>query len=73
MHSYGCDNLGMARPKGQPIDRDELKERHALMLTPSAWENLGKLTEKLGYKSKSDLIEAIAREEIEIIPKQNGD
>lgn len=56
--------LKMPRQRGVPADRDELKIRRGLMITPKAWAGIAALAKKLGYKSKSDLMEAIGREEI---------
>jgi len=53
-----------------PTDRDELKVRRGVMVTPKAWAGLEALAKKLGYKSKSDLIEALGRNELEVV-KQN--
>lgn len=58
--------LKMPRARGVPADRDELKLRRGLMMTPKAWDGIAKLAKKLGYKSKSDLMEAIGREEIKL-------
>lgn len=58
--------LKMPRQRGVPADRDEMKVRRGLMVTPKAWEGLARLAKKLGYKSKSDLMEAIGREEIKL-------
>lgn len=60
--------LTMPRQRGIPADRDELKVRRGIMVTPKAWEGLAELANQLGYKSKSDLIEAIGRKEIKLIP-----
>lgn len=58
--------LRMPRERGLPADRDELKLRRGIMVTPTAWLGLAALAKKLGYKSKSDFIEAIGRNELEI-------
>jgi len=58
--------LKMPRQRGVPADRDEMKLRRGLMMTPKAWDGLARLAKKLGYKSKSDLMEAIGREEIKL-------
>jgi hypothetical protein len=77
MHTYSMKSskapklLKMPRQRGVPADRDEMKVRRGLMITPKAWDGLTKLAKKLGYKSKSDLIEAIGREEAEIVKKQD--
>ena len=64
--------LRMPRERGVPADRDEIKLRRGVMVTPTAWSGLTALAKKLGYKSRSDLIEAIGREELLISPdKQN--
>jgi hypothetical protein len=64
-------NVQMPRVKGVPADRDELKERHNVMVSPSAWAGLDAIAKKLGYKSRSDLIEAVGREEVGIVRKQD--
>lgn len=56
----------MPRARGVPADRDELKVRRGIMVTPTAWAGLDAIVKRLGYKSKSDLIEAIGRGELEI-------
>jgi hypothetical protein len=65
--------LKMPRERGKPADRDQLKVRRGLMITPKAWSGLAAIAKKLGYKSKSDLIEAIGREEIELSKKPETD
>ena len=39
------------------------------MASPSAWNGLGTIAKALGYKSCSDLIEAVGREEVELSKK----
>ncbi|BAU15934.1 CopG domain protein DNA-binding domain protein (plasmid) [Leptolyngbya sp. NIES-3755] len=56
----------MPRVKGVPADRDEIKERHNVMVSPSAWEGLDTIAKELGYKSRSDLIEAVGRREVKL-------
>jgi hypothetical protein len=56
----------MPRVKGVPADRDEIKERHNVMVSPSAWEGLDAIAKELGYKSRSDLIEAVGRREVKL-------
>jgi hypothetical protein len=56
--------LKVPRERGIPADRDEMKLRRGMMVTPTAWNGLSELAKKLGYKSRSDLIEAIGREEL---------
>lgn len=56
----------MPRVKGVPADRDEIKERHNVMVSPSAWEGLDVIAKELGYKSRSDLIEAVGRREVKL-------
>ncbi len=56
--------LRMPRERGVPADRDEMKLRRGIMVTPTAWNGLTALAKKLGYKSRSDLIEAIGRGEL---------
>lgn len=57
----------MPRERGVPADRDELKVRRGIMVTPTAWTGLEAIVKRLGYKSKSDLIEAIGRGELEVL------
>lgn len=59
--------LRMPRERGIPADRDEMKLRRGIMVTPTAWKGLTALAKELGYKSRSDLIEAIGREELSIL------
>lgn len=56
----------MPRKRGVPADRDEMKLRRGIMVSPTAWAGLEAIALKLGYKSKSDLIESIGREEIRL-------
>ncbi|MGB7441049.1 MAG: hypothetical protein WA919_08290 [Coleofasciculaceae cyanobacterium] len=56
----------MPRQRGVPFDRDELKERTAFSVTPSALKGLDQLVEENGCKSRSDLVEKIGRREIPI-------
>lgn len=56
----------MPRPRGVPTDWDEIKERHNIMVGPTAWANLDAIARELGYKSRSDLIEAIGRREVKL-------
>lgn len=65
--------LKMPRERGVPADRDEIKIRRGLMVTPTAWKGLTALAQKLGYKSRSDLIEAIGRDELELRKKESGE
>lgn len=62
----------MPRKRGVPADRDEIKERRGIVVTPTAWAGVEEIAKDLGYKSKSDLIEAIGRKEIklEVLIKQ---
>jgi hypothetical protein len=63
-------NAQMPRVKGIPADRDEIKDRHNVMVSPSAWKGLDAIAKELGYKSRSDLIEAVGRREVEAVRKQ---
>ena len=45
-------------------DHDEQKDRHNIMASAVAWEGLEKLAKKFGYRSRSQLIELIGREEL---------
>jgi len=51
----------MPRPKGVPLDWDELKAKRCLTLTDTAWKQLDTQAKSLGLSSKSELIERIAR------------
>ena len=57
----------MPRVKGVPADRDEIKDRHNVMVSPSAWVGLDTIAKELGYKSRSDLIEAVGRREVKLL------
>jgi hypothetical protein len=63
----------MPRVKGVPADRDEIKDRHNVMVSPSAWEGLDAIAKELGYKSRSDLIEAVGRKEVDLSKKTQPD
>ncbi|MBN8561070.1 MAG: GIY-YIG nuclease family protein [Leptolyngbya sp. UWPOB_LEPTO1] len=65
--ALSTDKRKMPRVKGVPADRDEIKTRHNVMVSPSGWAGLGVIAKRLGYKSRSDLLDAIGREEVEII------
>ena len=54
----------MPRQRGIPADRDEMKEQRSITLGPTAWGGLQDLADELGYKSRSDLLEAVGRREI---------
>lgn len=76
MHSYFMQPpklLTMPRHRGVPIDRDELKQRRGIIITPKAWDGLARLVTKLGYKSKSDLIEGIGRFEVRLVVENPPD
>ena len=60
----------MPRQKGVPADWDEIKERHNIMVGPSAWDGLKAIAQELGYKSRSDLIEAIGRREAKVVKEE---
>jgi len=51
---------GEIRLKNTPVFYDELKKRRQIMLTPTAWNNIRKLSAAKGI-SASELIEAWAR------------
>ena len=57
----------MPRHRGIPADRDEMKAPRNVSLSPTAWVGLEELARNLGYKSRSALLEAIGRREIELI------
>jgi hypothetical protein len=68
--------VGMIRNRKEPFmrsteklmprqrDHDEQKDRHNIMASSIAWEGLEKLAKKFGYRSRSQLIESIGREEL---------
>lgn len=60
------NHAAMPRQKGVPSDWDEIKERHNIMVGPTAWAGLQAIAQELGYKSRSDLIEAIGRREVTV-------
>ncbi|MBD1859981.1 MULTISPECIES: hypothetical protein [Leptolyngbya] len=64
--SQSISTAQMPRVKGVPADRDEIKTRHNVMVSPSGWAGLDAIAKRLGYKSRSDLLDAIGREEVEI-------
>ena len=66
MMNQPAPNAQMPRVKGVPADRDEIKERHNVMVSPSGWEGLNAIAKELGYKSRSDLIEAVGRREVRL-------
>ena len=47
---------------------EEAKTPRRITLTPLGWEKLESLRKRLGYPSRSALIEGIAREELLIVP-----
>ena len=55
----------MPRISGQ-FDYDEIKQRHSVHATDTAWARLETLAKELGYRSRSDLIEAIGRDLLQI-------
>ncbi|MEM8806853.1 MAG: hypothetical protein AAGF01_12570 [Cyanobacteria bacterium P01_G01_bin.38] len=61
--------MPMPRQRGIPADRDEIKEQRSITLGPTAWAGLQQLADDLGYKSRSKLLEAIGRGEIELTLK----
>ena len=63
----------MPRHRDLPMDRDELKIRRGLTITPTAWEGLQNLAERLGIKSRSELIESLGRGDFEILPATGGE
>jgi hypothetical protein len=56
----------MPRHRGIPADRDEMKSPRNISLSPTAWDGLQLLADALGYKSRSALLEAIGRQEIDL-------
>ena len=63
----------MPRRRDLPMDRDELKIRRGLTITPTAWDNLQILAEQLGIKSRSELFESIGRGEFHLISATGED
>ncbi|NEZ61619.1 CopG family transcriptional regulator [Leptolyngbyaceae cyanobacterium CCMR0082] len=61
----------ISKPKrGRPptlTDESQRRKRRNISLSDNAWERLEKLATKLGYSSRSDLLERIGKEELEII------
>ena len=55
----------MPRKLGQ-FDYDQIKERHNVAASATAWKGLAELAEELGYRSRSDLIEAIGRRKLRL-------
>ncbi|MBD2609511.1 hypothetical protein H6G81_34745 [Scytonema hofmannii FACHB-248] len=51
---------GQKRLKNIPILHDEVKERHQIVVTPTAWENMRQEAQKRGI-SISELIEEFGR------------
>ena len=67
MLGQNLNNAAMPRQKGVPADWDEIKERHNIMLGPTAWSGLEAIAKELGFKSRSDLIEAIGRRVVKAV------
>lgn len=58
----------MPRIKGQPMSQySEVKEMHSFKLTPHAYQYLSKLAKQHGMRSKAEVIEAIARDDGDLI------
>ena len=51
---------GQKRLKNIPVLHDEVKERHQIVVTPTAWDNMRSKALKEGI-SVSELIETLAR------------
>ncbi|MBG1270379.1 hypothetical protein [Nostoc sp. WHI] len=51
---------GQKRLKNIPILHDEVKERHQIVITPTAWKNMRQEAQKRGI-SISELIEEFGR------------
>ncbi|BAY81291.1 CopG domain protein DNA-binding domain protein [Calothrix parasitica NIES-267] len=51
---------GQKRLKNIPVLHDEVKERHQIVVTPTAWNNMKSKASKEGL-SISELIETLAR------------
>jgi hypothetical protein len=52
------------RLKGEPIDWEQLKDRHNVNLTLTAWNGLEKLGAEMGGVSRSEAIERLVREKL---------
>ncbi len=50
-------------------DYEQAKKERRISLTQYGWDNLQELSLELGYRSRSALVEAIARGELQILPK----
>jgi hypothetical protein len=57
------EGLGM----GRPLNREEATRDHKLTVTDTGWDGLEIVATQLGYSSKSALIEAIGRGEVEVV------
>ncbi|MEL6555799.1 MAG: hypothetical protein AAFQ63_20405 [Cyanobacteria bacterium J06621_11] len=57
----------MPRQRGIPADRNEMKAPRNISLSPTAWAGLQAIADALGYKSRSALLEAIGRQEINLV------
>lgn len=62
--------------RGRPptlTDESQRRKRRNVSLSDHAWERLEKLAAKLGYSSKSDLLERIGKEELAVVkPTDQG-
>lgn len=63
----------MPRQRGIPADRNEMKAPRNISLSPTAWAGLQALADTLGYKSRSALLEAIGRQEIDLTQQSDDD
>lgn len=60
-------SLKNLRPRSS--EREQSKTKKQIMITPLGWENLEELSQDLGYRSRSALVEAIARGELKVCPR----
>ena len=54
-------------------DYEQPKKERRISLTQFGWENLEELSQELGYRSRSALVEAIARGELKVCPRDEMD
>lgn len=64
----------MQSRRGRPKSYGVGKREHKLSLTDEAWESLKTIAKQAGYKTPSELNEAIGRGEVSLIhPKRPAD
>ena len=52
-----------------PSESEQAKKERRISLTQYGWDNLQELSQELGYRSRSALVEAIARGELTVSSK----